>query len=265
MKKSIHTQSAEAVGIRSKSRKGFTLLELVIVLTVLVALAGILLPTLPNLLQRSHAAVCSTNIPALNKAMLMYNTIQRQFPNDFDNLVATAGGVAGLPGEPADYTGAGADLTVGTLSAPEISGLNRQGITHVIIPADWDDDPTFEAHADGVRTEIVPATEVLLADAGHIQGVLGVGTGGDEKFVVFGVGQRSTIVGQMEGGIFEAPVHFDDGGDTPDQAYSRYVVVFQVADEDGNALSRARFVGASALHGGELENVNEHIAEFYEL
>lgn len=262
MKKSIHTQSAEAVGIRSKNRKGFTLLELVIVLTVLVALAGILLPTLPNLLQRSHAAVCSTNIPALNKAMLTYQTLQRVQPNDLDNLVDANGDIDGLPGDPGDF---GTDLLVGLLSEDEVDALAEVGITRVVVPANWDGDPTFEAHANGASTVLDETVNVLLADPGHVLDIMGVGTGGDERFVVFGVGQRSSLVGEREGGIFEAPVHFDDGDDTPDVAYSRYVVVYQVADEDGGALDKALFVGASALHDGELENVNDHIAEFYEL
>ncbi|TVP80017.1 MAG: hypothetical protein EA353_04945 [Puniceicoccaceae bacterium] len=163
------------------------MLELVVVLTVLVALAGILLPTLPNLLQKSHVAVCSTNIPELNKAMLTYGTLQFQQPNQFDNLVDASGDLDGLPEGGVDCAGS---LDVGNLTADEVDALNDVGITTIVI-ADWDENPTFGAHTTA-PVVLDGTNDVLIASAAHVQDVLNVGTGADERFVVFGVGQQAT-------------------------------------------------------------------------
>lgn len=264
MKREIETHAQRLEGRLQAMRKrrnlaGLTLLELVVVLTVLVALAGILLPTLPNLLRQSHAAVCSTNIPELNKAMTQFAFLNRTQPNAFDLLADGSGDLDGLPDGGVDLA---PNLVADTLTTGDVDALADVGITLGVV-ADWDESPTFGAHT-GAPITLSDGDNVLRADAGHIQEVLGVGTGGSERFIVFGVGQQSSIVGEMNGGIFEAPVHFDDKGNTPDVAYSRYVVVYQTADAAGDALSSARFVGASALHDDGLENVNDHIEDFYD-
>ena len=53
---------------RRAKEAGLTLIELLVVLAVLIALAGIVVPQLPNMLTRSHSAAASTNIPELNKS-----------------------------------------------------------------------------------------------------------------------------------------------------------------------------------------------------
>ncbi|MCC5844401.1 MAG: hypothetical protein JJU05_09135 [Verrucomicrobia bacterium] len=253
-----HEQNqAELARLKRKSKEGLTLLELVVVLTVLVALAGIVLPSLPNLLRQSHVAVCSTNIPELNKAVIMHSTLNiGQHPNNLDNLVDGDGAGDGLPGgSVAAYAG---NLAVLTLTADELESLEEIGITDVVI-ADWDKNPTFGAHT-GTPAALDDTTDVFIALDAHVADVMGAPTIAGSRFVVFGVGQQASIVGARAGGIFEAPVHFsDEAGQDPNSVYSRYVLVYRVFD-DGEP---AEFVGASALHDDGLENVNEHIAEFY--
>lgn len=241
---------------RHRNRKGLTLLELIVVLTVLVALAGILLPTLPNLLRSSHVAVCSTNIPQLNKAVTTFAFLGTgQHPDQLDTMVDGTGAIDGLPGDLADYAG---NLAVDTLTADEIESLAALGIANVIV-ADWDENPTFGAHrgapiALDATTDVLIATDAQMLDAFNVQPIAG------SRYVVFGVGMQSTIVGSQNGGIFEAPVHFsDDAGLDPNSVYSRYVVVYRVFADGDDAV----FIGASALHDDGLENVNEHLEEFY--
>ena len=45
--------------------KGFTLLELIVVLMILVALAGILIPLFPSMLTRAHVSAHTTNTTEL--------------------------------------------------------------------------------------------------------------------------------------------------------------------------------------------------------
>lgn len=253
----IEQKKTELARLKRKSKEGLTLLELVVVLTVLVALAGIVLPSLPNLLRQSHVAVCSTNIPELNKSVLIFSTLNTgQHPNRLDNLVDAAGALDGLPDGGADF---GTNLGVGTLTEDEVESLAELGITEVVI-ADWSGSPTFEAH-NGTPAALDDTIEVLIASDLHIAEVMNAPAIPGSRFVVFGVGQQATIVGARAGGIFEAPVHFsDEPGQDPNTAYSRYVLVYRVFDDDGEP---AEFVGASALHDDGLENVNEHIAEFF--
>lgn len=241
---------------RHHSRKGLTLLELIVVLTVLVALAGILLPTLPNLLTKSHVAVCSTNRPEMNKAVMTYAFLNTgAYPNQLDNLVDATDDASGLHGGgvfPANT------LTVDTLSAGEVDSLAEIGITEIIL-ADWDESPTFGAHA-GTLTTVDNTVNVLLADDAHIEEIFNVAPVAGSTYVVFGVGMRSTLVGNQNGGIFEAPVHFsDDASANPTTTYARYVLIFRAFD-DGEP---AEFIGTSAVYDDGLENVNQHLEEFY--
>lgn len=242
--------------IRRKGSRGFTLLELVVVLTVLVALAGILLPTLPNLLTKSHVAVCSTNRPAMNKAVMTYALLNTgQYPNRLDNLADAGGDADGLHGGgafPADT------LSVDTLSAGEVESLAKIGINEIIL-ADWDENATFGAHT-GLPSTLATTTHVLIADDDHMLEVFNVRPVADTTYVIFGVGMQSTLVGSNNGGIFEAPVHFSDEADAnPGTTYARYVLVFRAFDNGDSA----QFIGTSAVYDDGLENVNQHLEEFY--
>jgi prepilin-type N-terminal cleavage/methylation domain-containing protein/prepilin-type processing-associated H-X9-DG protein len=54
------------------SRKGFTLVELLIVIVIIVVLAGVLASVGRNMLVRSHAINCSKNLRQIGMASLMY-------------------------------------------------------------------------------------------------------------------------------------------------------------------------------------------------
>ena len=55
------------VGTARRSRKGLTLLELVVVMGVLVAIAGLLVPLLPNLIATANNATGAVNVAELTK------------------------------------------------------------------------------------------------------------------------------------------------------------------------------------------------------
>ena len=76
---------------RQTGRSGLTLLELVVVMTILVALAGILIPLLPGLFTRSAIATNSTNVPEIGKAIGEYQQMYLQFPNNWDALTDASG------------------------------------------------------------------------------------------------------------------------------------------------------------------------------
>lgn len=245
--------------VRGKFHKGLTLLELVVVLTILAAIGGILLPLLPNLLTKTHVAVCTTNIPELNKAMITFNASNFTQPTRFDNLANGAAVWAGVP------FSAVAAYTSAALTAGQADSLIAAGITNMVQPLTTAGlSPTFAAHSvpnGAVVKTIASADTVLTVTKAALNVALGGGVTIDPantRYVIFGVGQASTLVGEKSG-IFEAPVHFSDNAvGNPNNAYGRYFVVYRVL-EDG---SPAEFVGAAAPNENGLEGVNSHLAEF---
>src|SRR6266446_306962 len=74
---------AAAAGLR---RRGLTLIELIVVLMVLVALAGILVPMLPSMLTRAHVAAHVTNVVEIAKAITTYQALNSGYPDQWDSL-----------------------------------------------------------------------------------------------------------------------------------------------------------------------------------
>ena len=67
-------------------RHGLTLIELVVVLTILIALAGLLVPMLPSMLTRAHTSTCSTNMGECIRAITDYQALYSTYPNNWDAL-----------------------------------------------------------------------------------------------------------------------------------------------------------------------------------
>ena len=66
-------------------RAGFTLVELVVVISIIALLMAILVPSLQNSRQQAKAALCGSNIKQLTVGLFMYETENQSFPYSFDN------------------------------------------------------------------------------------------------------------------------------------------------------------------------------------
>ena len=55
-------------------RKGFTLVELLVVISIIALLMAILMPALAKVKQLAHRMVCGTNLSGIGKSMIMYST-----------------------------------------------------------------------------------------------------------------------------------------------------------------------------------------------
>ena len=66
-------------------RVGFTLVELVVVISIIALLMAILVPSLQNSRQQAKAALCGSNIKQLTIGLLMYETENETLPHAFDN------------------------------------------------------------------------------------------------------------------------------------------------------------------------------------
>lgn len=246
-----------------KNRPGLTLIELVVVLTILTALGGLLVPVIGNVLQRTHFAKCAATIPDITRQISRSFAQDLRYPNGWDSLIAEGGGLASAILPPGLATNG--ELQVVTLTADQAAGLRSVGITEVV---DLDDTltsgVTWEAAELGKAARALETGEevVVLDNDGESVEILGLKrhlSDPDVIYIVFGIGQNSTAVGT--GGLFvEAPIHFGAEDElNPSDVYQRYVAIFSV-DGDGDL----RFEQAAAMHNDAIEGAQEHVIEFWE-
>lgn len=224
----------------SKSRKAFTLIELIVVLTILVGLAGVLIPAVTNMIGRTSRSTSAINISEISGAIQRYEAIYGGYPDNLDCLMTDLTGTALTTLNP-DLTAVLADVT---LDADTLAALNTSGITSVGVHAV--DDTTFMLATSTVLTD----TTVLHGLTAAHQQALGLETtGAAGKYIVLGIGALSRLNGTI---MIDAPVHFPrDNATNPELMYSRFLAIFQITDGT-DPLTEARFVGIMAPDGAGL-------------
>ena len=262
------------------ARTGLTLLELVIVIAIIAALAGIVVPLLPSMIYKTHASTGATNLSAIANAVQMYAAQNADnYPNQLDSIVCGT--------DVPDYVLHNTSLSGATLTDDDVSALSKIGITKVapmVVKTDanksvWN--PTFNPY--GVASGTSP-TMTTLATGGSVafltpavaaaklgtvttktttttvEGVTTTTTNDNGRFVVFGLGKVATICGKS---LNEAPVWFNPNeGQDPDSKYARFGLVFQTADADG-AMSRAKFVGVVEFGSWGTMTKDDNLSYFY--
>jgi prepilin-type N-terminal cleavage/methylation domain-containing protein len=264
-------------------RRGLTLIELVVVLLILVALAGVLVPMLPSMLTRTHVAAHTTNVTELTKVIVEYQALNNAFPNNWDSMVDPAGNqityLAGgvlnpTPGSGGPGGQAGGTFTVQAPTQPEVNALLAAGINSVYPqstytkapgPADWASnpfDPTFANYATppttaGATTISTTSKLTYLTPTNAYWNSTGTPAGMLQQmypawsttanYVVLGIGERCTLIGKM---ALTPPVHFSDTQDaSPAFSYGRFVAIFKVSDPaTPGGVNMAQFMTAAAVH-----------------
>ena len=120
-----------------RSRRGLTLLELVVVLTILVALAGILVPMVSNLLPLASTSAGATNAAEVEKLVQLYLTVpqssaagQNVTVDLLDNIVSAETSQL-MTYVPINSAATPPDIVPYTLTAPVVASLNSLGIRNV--------------------------------------------------------------------------------------------------------------------------------------
>lgn len=223
-------------------RYAFTLIELIVVLTILVGLAGILIPTVTNMVGRTSRSTTAANISEVAGAIQRYEAIFGDYPDNFDSLMTDLVGTD-LNTLNSALTAASVDVT---LDANTLAALNNSGIANVGVHAV--DDTTFVLPTLSALTN----TTVLKGLTTAHQAALGLETtGAAGKYVLLGIGTRNELTGTI---MVDAPVHFPRSAATnPDLVYSRFVAIFQITDGT-DALTAARFIGVLAPDGSGLSD-----------
>ncbi|MEL7499454.1 MAG: hypothetical protein AAFN77_17755 [Planctomycetota bacterium] len=250
---------------RQRPRLGLSLLELLVVLTILIALGGIVVSTLPGVLNRTQAATASANVPEIDSTVrrnAMLN--QGHIGDQFDSLVS---GTASIDGSLPAYLGGAEIFETASLSPQEVEALSRIGITQLVPASSETDNATYGSHtqlpvpvSDNSRVCILnPDMAVtLLPTDWNFDAVA------EAKYMIVGLGEQSTLVGGGPQAAFpEAPVHFSDSRDeNPGSMYSRYLIVIELRPTASqNAV--ARYV-ATAIPGREgIHRVSKELRDYY--
>lgn len=246
--------------------RGLTLLELVIVLAILTALAGMVVGSFPNLLRQTSAAAGAAGASEINAAMLYFRTNKGRYPDGYDSLME------------APYTLL-KSLPKGSyhqLKPKDLDNADRPFLSAVGIRTTWRHDTTndsvgvtyrpltsiktFDATAGGFAADDVAAIDTTKIDVDDLFGP-GTQKGGiNEIFAVFGLGPKCTLVGG-EGGILSAPVTFGITEATnPLEVYQRYGLVFRFDRDEGRP---ARFLGAVIFDTDGIKTAALKLQEWY--
>ena len=62
--------------------RGMTLVELLVVITILGIMAGLLIPAVGMVTAAARKSACLANVTNLGKAVMQYESIKRQYPGE---------------------------------------------------------------------------------------------------------------------------------------------------------------------------------------
>ena len=96
--KVLNGKASRMVGPVRQTARGFTLVELLLVLIILALIGGLVLPNIIGRAEGAKAKAASSQIDRLAMAVETYYMDTNSFPDSLDSLVNEGGGVAGWNG-----------------------------------------------------------------------------------------------------------------------------------------------------------------------
>jgi hypothetical protein len=246
-------------------RRGLSLLELLVVLTILIALGGIVVSTLPGMLKRTQVATAAANIPEID-ATIRRNAVlsQGKIGDRFDSLIS---GGASIDGSIPSYIGGNDAFITTNLSASDVEALREVGITELVPAISETENATFSSH-DQLPVAISSDTRVCALSPDIAETVLredwNFEPAEDAKYLVFGLGEQCSMVGAGPNAAFsETPVHFSDDRDhSPEEMYSRYLLIVELKSTI-ESESIARYVGAAIPGRNGVHSVSRELENYY--
>lgn len=260
--------------IKKMGEKGFTLMELLIVIVILGFLIGMIAPRLSSIIDDSVIDnVCDSNNKGMRTYVNMFLQKKSRLPNDMINLVNmdTATSVYEIPstsnGDSTDGAESFAadfadrnDPTLYALNAAEVTEIRSKfGISHVRnLNQELESGKTFNAPYE--RVELAAAVSVAMIGASEGDVALGIPANMDDLTddypmgnpnwlgrIILGIGKHSELV---TGGYIQAAALCPGGIQNADNvAYNSYCLILPRLDATLDVIGN---VGAGDLKGVEL-------------
>jgi prepilin-type N-terminal cleavage/methylation domain-containing protein len=120
--------------MKKNGQSGFTFIELLIVIALLAALVGLILPGMNANKGEALDDVCGYNQAGTVRTLLQYAQAYNKLPDQFhtglaSNGVTTAAGLMNVPDATRFNVTNGASATIGTLDAEAVASLRNAGVT----------------------------------------------------------------------------------------------------------------------------------------
>jgi prepilin-type N-terminal cleavage/methylation domain-containing protein len=253
-----HNKTQRGLFLRSRGRGGLTLIELVVVVALLSAVATMISRMGPGLVRQSASAVGGASLMDLMRAIERHRTVHGRFPDGYDSLIEAPYTLySGIPDR------ARRQLKPKDLDNADRLVLRANGITTTWMhslplqePVTWQAmsaAKAFDATAGGFAADDVAALDTTRIDPDRLFG-RGTRKGTvNESFMVFGVGNRCTLVGSE---LAQAPVGVPTSAVTsPQRRYLRLALVFRLDRDDRipfRFLGAVGFTDAGIVTGSEL-------------
>jgi len=272
-------------------QKGFTLLELLVVITLLAILSVGALVAYDGLTEKAQASATANNTGAVDRAIRQYRVIAAEYPDQWDNLVASGTGLDMLATETKEILSAltaGPQLASAAAALEEIGVEELQETTVALIPNVVPNLQHNEGATSGVSDEVAVASATSLAYLTYDnQATLAGGTGDiedsnrinkfndnfetDESHVLIALGfghDAAHSTADSKVGIMTAPT-YTSAKINPAVNYARYIGLFHVAESASAAglaptdasmewHEKAHFVGIIDPEGN---GIDDNIAE----
>jgi type II secretory pathway pseudopilin PulG len=253
-----------------KAQAGMTLIELTVVLLILVALAGLMVPYVGSFVQKTHDSTNSNNLAQLNNAMGRFIAEKNRMPAHMSALLNASGAGAAASGScltatantiycgmldttmfaPVTYSGTAATENI-PLNSLKKAGFdmylkNNQDTANKTFDSDtgmsYLPDPYAGTAAIFAQVQgYTKADGTVVSIPMHLSVALG-GAGMDYNttcydYIAFGLGDKNEMVGNT---MSASPVHFPENAELgPVQRYNHYVAIFQVDKSNTGTYSEA--------------------------
>ena len=275
-----------------QNSRGFTLLELVIVIAILAIIGGAALVSYNGLDKRAAKGQATFNLAAIDKGVRLSKSVTGNYPNELDSVVlsdttipahatttsitATAGGFLSRVPRQIEGTDANKASSDGLfhffpLTAEVVNAFNEAGITSVRGIADASDtaaisiaNRAFDPAPNGVGTSVTLANGVVLpivksknlgdTTSNDLQAITGLDASTTHVVFALGLGNNSSIVSDDIG---TSSANFAEApfySDIASTEYGRFYLLFHVAsDTDADDAIAAGEVFSEARFVGVLD------------